>query len=151
MFSAGGCKSLWYSKPPREGWNELIVAETAIDALSHYQLHPREDAVYMSTGGHVGRHQLSLLASAADKLPNGGRVRLALDSDQGGDQIYEALKGPLGKPHIQLLRDSPTMAKDWNEALQAREVAFIARVRNFTRQLGRENFTGRIQGLELSR
>lgn len=121
-FSPGGEKGLWCSRA-REGDTALVIAETAIDALSYATLHPGEGIRYVSTGGELNPIQPELLKSAFSKLPKGGRVILALDNDAGGDQLAEkiqALFSDSSPAEVDLLIDRPpTRGQDWNDALRA--------------------------------
>jgi hypothetical protein len=121
-FSAGGVKGLWASRPGTDD-NRLIIAETAIDALSYAAIKGQPYSRYVSTAGELSPDQLLLLEAAMRKLPPGGHVILAVDHDPGGDKIgarIEAIFQYLNRPDLALLRDSPiTPGKDWNDELRA--------------------------------
>lgn len=121
-FSPGGEKGLWCSRA-REGDTALVIAETAIDALSYAALHPGEGIRYVSTGGELNPVQPGLLQSAFSKLPSGGRVILALDNDGGGDHLAEKIKALFrDSSHAEcdlLIDRPPTRGQDWNDALRA--------------------------------
>jgi hypothetical protein len=122
-FASGGIKSLWCSAA-RTGDTTLVVAESAIDAMSYHQLHPRGDARYMSIGGMPKEEQLALLERAASKMPPGSTIISAVDADRGGDLLHSALERRMALPHVRFVRHSPAVerCKDWNEVLQrARE------------------------------
>jgi hypothetical protein len=97
LFAAGPGKgqSAWFSNPP-EKVERLFVLENPLDALSHYQLHQPENALYMATGGRPAAAQLALIDEVCRKhgIPN---VHLAFDNDMAGhsfDAQYIATKTP---------------------------------------------------------
>jgi hypothetical protein len=120
-FAPGGVKALWSSNtvPTDTG---LVLVESAIDALSHYQLHPDARTRYASTAGSVGEHQRRVIGATLASLPAGSTVVLAFDRDAGGEdlarQIRELAPGPFE-------RVTSPIGKDWNDCLKVRERAFI--------------------------
>jgi hypothetical protein len=137
-FAKGGVKSLWYSDPGPSD-RQLVVTESALDALSYHQLHPCSDARYMSVGGMPSSAQLRLLERAVAKLPNRGEVVVAVDADKGGDKLHAVLNRHLALPHVALRRHSPDIngCKDWNDVLQHLERSRLARDRAWGRGLER--------------
>jgi hypothetical protein len=124
-FATGGEKTFWYSDPV-DNVTRLVVAESAIDALSHYQLRPQSNTRYMSFAGEMSSRQVGLLTQAAAKLPKGGEVVLAVDSDMAADQFVRRLTASLAGLPASVRRDSPELpAKDWNDVLRAKEHEFI--------------------------
>lgn len=123
-FAPGGTKGLWASLTEPSD-TRLVIAESAIDALSWAALHPNEGhARFVSTGGALSPTQSELLTAAMQKLPHHGCVTLALDNDPAGhkfaDQIGEAFKAA-DRDDLELERDFPaTPGSDWNDALQER-------------------------------
>lgn len=120
-FASGGTKGLWFSKiGPAD--SRLVVAETAIDALSYAAMHHRSGTRYLSTAGELNPDQPILLRQAMEKLPDGGQVVLALDNDDGGNKIgakIEAVFGMVGRPGLALAYDRPRIVgKDWNDVLR---------------------------------
>ena len=99
---------------------ELVIAETAIDALSHFALRRPPSARYVSTAGSLNQTQPELIRSAAMRLPDGGRVVFALDNDVGGDAIADSIRSTLAPlPHVQIVEDRPARrGTDWNDALK---------------------------------
>lgn len=118
-FASGGIKSLWCSTA-RAGDKTLVVAESAVDAMSYHQLYPRSDARYMSTGGAPSEAQLELLKRAAAKMSPGSTIVLAVDADRGGDALHRALERAMAQPHVRIVRHSPVIerCKDWNDVLR---------------------------------
>jgi Toprim-like/Protein of unknown function (DUF3991) len=118
-FASGGIKSVWHSAA-RAGDKALVVAESAIDAMSFHQLHPRSDARYMSIGGMPTDAQLALLTRAAAKMLPGSIIVSAVDADRGGDLLHGVLEGCMAQPHVHVVRRSPSLdqCKDWNDVLR---------------------------------
>jgi hypothetical protein len=119
-FSTGGTKSAWQSNPlPSD--RGLVIAESAIDALSYRQLHhPESDGYrYLSTAGAPSRAQFKLLDRLCSELTAGGAVIAALDRDAGGDWLADRLEWITSRhQHLSFQRHSPEREKDWNDVLQ---------------------------------
>jgi len=123
-FAAGGTKTAWQSRAC-PGDQKLVITESAIDALSHYQLY-RDAARYVSTAGAPSSTQMELLGRLLARLAPETIVVAALDSDEAGHKIasrIEALTRRL--PRLYFSRDAPMGAKDWNDVLQHVERDFI--------------------------
>jgi hypothetical protein len=121
-FASGATKGLWFSQiGPSD--RRLVIAETAIDALSYAALNGQPYSRYVSTAGELNPDQRFLLESAMKKLPAGGEVVLAVDHDAGGDKIgakIEAIFQSIGRPELALVRDVPlTPGDDWNDQLRS--------------------------------
>jgi hypothetical protein len=74
----------------------LYVVENPLDALSHYQLHKPENALYMATGGRPSERQLQLIDDVA-RQHNIANKHLSFDNDMAGhsfDAQYLAHKTP---------------------------------------------------------
>jgi len=118
-FAAGGEKGLWMSRV-RSTDTALVIAESAIDALSYAVLHPDENARYASFGGAMSPSQPALICAAIKCLSPGAVVRIATDNDEEGAGFavtIEDLAGTAGREYFSIDRVSPAGAKDWNEAL----------------------------------
>jgi hypothetical protein len=128
-FSPGGEKGLWCSRT-RAGDQALIIAETAIDALSYAALKPGAGNCFVSTAGEMNPAQPGLIKSAVEKLPTGGRVILAMDNDAGGDHLSEKLQAlfcDLKPAERSLMIDRPQgRGEDWNDVLRASAAATTA-------------------------
>jgi hypothetical protein len=123
-FAPGGTKTAWLSRA-FPGDQTLVITESAIDALSHYQLY-RYAGRYVSTAGTPSSTQMQLLGRLLARLAPETIVVAALDSDAAGHKIasrIEALTRRL--PRLYFRRDTPTGAKDWNDILQHVERDFI--------------------------
>jgi hypothetical protein len=126
-FAAGGTKTAWQSAP-REGDRVLVVTESAIDALSHHQLHrgTSEAARYLSTAGEPSPAQFDLLERVFSRLPRGAAVVAAVDADEAGDKLSGRIEVLTRRvPQLGFRRDAPARTKDWNDVLRRVERDFI--------------------------
>lgn len=121
-FAPGGVKGLWYSQAlPTD--RQLVLTESAIDAISWHVLHPDELWTrYMSTGGALNPQQPALLRGAMEKLPPGAVVLLAFDDDEGGEKLVEEVQAiaPAGRELRRAIPPKVPNGKDWNDALKHR-------------------------------
>lgn len=118
-FAAGGEKGLWVSRV-RGTDTALVIAESAIDALSYAALHPDENARYASFGGAMNPGQPALLRAAIEQLSPDASVRIATDNDEEGARfaaIIEAVTVEAGKGALAVDRVAPPETKDWNDVL----------------------------------
>jgi len=123
-FAPGGVKALWSSNAlPTD--RRLVLVESAIDALSHFQLCPDACTRYASTAGAISPHQRQVIAAALGRVPPGTTIVLGFDRDPGGDdlarQVRELAPGPCE-------RITSPIGKDWNDCLKERERSFIQAV-----------------------
>lgn len=121
-FSKGGAKSLWASSI-RPDDQALVIAESAIDALSYAALHGSAGARFASLAGQVSPEQVELVAAAIGKLP-GGTVVLAFDNDEAGDRLtarFEGVFAEVGRADLALRVHRPdARGADWNDELRGR-------------------------------
>ncbi len=119
-FSTGGKRTFWQSQAlPTD--RAVVVAESAIDALSYHALHPCEALAqrYLSSAGAPSAHQLTILDRIFAGLPPGCMVIAAVDGDAAGDRFAEQYARLAGlHAHLRFRRDSPREGKDWNDVLQ---------------------------------
>lgn len=113
-FGAGTKKGLWLTRGVGTATSILIV-ESAIDAMSHAQLHGG-DSGYCSISGTPSKLQKELLIGLMIKADiRGARIFSAVDNDRAGhelDSLIQAL--------TPIRRDRLTpVAGDWNEDLKA--------------------------------
>jgi hypothetical protein len=126
-FATGGTKTAWQSAA-RPTDDALVITESAIDALSYFQLHPgaRDRTRYLSTGGAPSTRQLELLDRVFAQLPSASRVVAAVDSDDAGVKLASRIETLVRqRGQIPFERHSPSPAKDWNDVLQQVERAYI--------------------------
>lgn len=115
-YPEGGEKALFAARmgleadeiPPR-----LIVAESAIDGLSYWQMNPAP-ALVLSFAGSMTPEQGQLLARVLRKY-HAAEVITATDNDTAGDRYADQVQET--RPDATRARP-PAGVKDWNEALQ---------------------------------
>ena len=121
-FASGGTKGLWYTRAT-SAVERLVIAETAIDALSYAALNGAHNLRLASIAGQMSPLQRDLVGRAIKKLPVGAIVVLALDNDDGGDALAEDLRAiyqHAGGPDLGLQEDRPPeRGSDWNDQLRA--------------------------------
>lgn len=118
-FAKGGAKGLWASSI-RALDRELVIAESAIDALSYAALSGHAHRRFISLAGQVSPEQLELVAAAAEKLPS-GVVTLALDNDPAGGELAARLRQTLSACSKEIREDRPGPdGLDWNDVLRSR-------------------------------
>jgi hypothetical protein len=116
-FSTGGKRTFWQSQVlPTD--RAVVVAESAIDALSYHALHPCEGLAqrHLSSAGAPSGHQLTILNRIFSGLPTGCTVIADVDSDAADDQFSERYATLAGlHAHLRFGRDSPREGKDWSD------------------------------------
>jgi hypothetical protein len=120
-FSAGGVKTLWLSNRLEDD-HELVLAESAIDALSHWALHRPDHAIYASTGGgwspETGRRLCELVLSLPEERR---RLILAFDQDEQGRRYADKAEQLLEGTKVAIIQDFPVLeGLDWNDVLRQR-------------------------------
>ena len=121
-FSGGSRKALWGCKvgyPQKEPSPLVIVTESAIDAMSYYQLHP-QPGFYLSFAGSMSPEQHELLKYVLNRY-QAARIVAATDNDPQGEKFAEVIRSI--RPDAE--RAASPVGKDWNDALNQRQ----ARVR----------------------
>jgi hypothetical protein len=125
-FAAGGKKGLWFSHS-RPSDNRLVLAESAIDALSHTVLFPdAEDRTrYASLGGKPNAEQPSLVQLTVARLPEGAEIVAAFDADEAGRLLVKMVRFAVANVvnrtgrNLKFLVHLPTQdGEDWNQVLQ---------------------------------
>lgn len=116
-FSKGGSKGLWFSCISRHDLR-LVIAESAIDALSYAALFPDDNTRYFSTGGSLSPAQTALIARAMAKMLSPAVIVLATDNDPAGHALAATLQS-LAPSSAEIQRPLPTTGKDWNDQLKA--------------------------------
>jgi hypothetical protein len=114
-FSPGGVRALWRSNSFADD-SQLVLVESAIDAISFHQVHRAPRARYASTAGTLSEHQRLVLRETLNALPKAITVVLAFDRDLAGDKLAEQVRA-LGAAEFS--RCYPPTGKDWNEHLQS--------------------------------
>ena len=126
-FAAGGQKGLWLSHTRRDD-RRLILAESAIDALSYAALFPdaQDQTRYASLGGKPSLRQASLLQATIAKLPAGAEIVAAFDADDAGRKLVEMIREIVAGIALRIGRSDLIFetrlpadeGEDWNQVLQ---------------------------------
>jgi hypothetical protein len=120
-FASGGVKGLWESHDQPED-RCLVVAESAIDALSYAALFPALHTRYRSTGGQVNEAQPALLRAAVLDLRDGSEVTAAMDNDDAGRKLaamVQRVVAEAGRPSLTFhVHFPPAPDADWNDVLR---------------------------------
>jgi Protein of unknown function (DUF3991)/Toprim-like len=128
-FAAGGTKGLWFS---HTGLDDrcLVLAESAIDALSYAALFPdaADRTRYASLGGKPNSQQPGLIKATIARLPERSEIVAAFDADDGGRNLVDvirlvveglAIRG--GRTDLIFKVRLPAKdGADWNQILQER-------------------------------
>lgn len=115
-FAAGGTKALWHSTN-LDTAQQIVLVESAIDGLSHAQLHHNPETAYISIGGQLSDHQRVLLRGVFERAVNReAEVIIATDNDLAGKRFAGELQKLL-PPGARFSRATPSQ-KDWNDDLR---------------------------------
>jgi hypothetical protein len=135
-FAAGGKKGLCFSHSrPRD--RRLVLAESAIDALSHAVLFPdAEDRTrYASLGGKPNTKQPELVQLTIARLPEEAEIVAAFDADEAGRMLVRmvclAVETVASRTRRKLtfLVHLPTEdGGDWNQVLQRAAASGVTKV-----------------------
>jgi hypothetical protein len=125
-FATGGRKAFWQSTTTVDD-QVLVIAESAIDAMSYQQLFGTMNSRYVSSAGTLSADQLQRLDRIAANLDSKLTVVAAIDSDAGGDALALQIRRIAEAHCLPFERHSPDpeQGKDWNEILQRHEREFI--------------------------
>ena len=105
----------------------LVLAESAIDALSYAALFPdaEDQTRYASVSGQLSSKQRCLIRAALERMPQGAEIVTAFDADEMGHRLVHAIREAVEHPCGERARNftlkvhPPTgRGKDWNEVLQ---------------------------------
>lgn len=118
-FARGGMKALWCSgQTPSD--TRLVIAESAIDALSYHEANAHPRTRYVSFAGAMSARQPELLERAISWMPAGSTVVAATDRDKQGHAFATRIAELCSKhAHVAYERHEPGLGKDWNDHLQA--------------------------------
>jgi hypothetical protein len=130
-FAAGGEKGLWFSHT-RPDDRRLILAESAIDALSYAALFPdtEDQTRYASLGGKPSWRQMKLVSGTMARLPERAEIVAAFDTDPAGRQLAAAMGDAVanmanktGRSDLIFKVHLPAQeGADWNNVLQNQAV-----------------------------
>ena len=125
-FASGGSKALWLSHElPTD--KRLVIAESAIDALSHAVLFQDGHARYASIGGKPSPNQPELIRAAAARMPPDSEVVSAMDADSDGALLTEVVRkavAMVGRSDLRFTVHEPFGFKDFNDQLRAKPEIF---------------------------
>jgi hypothetical protein len=123
-FAGGGEKALFQCRVGEAQLLDcIVITESAIDAMSYYQLHPAE-GLYLSIAGGLNPTQPELLRRTLQQYPY-ANIYIATDNDlptpehpvPEGEHYYEIIRD-LCPPTATVIRTSPPEPyKDWNDVL----------------------------------
>jgi hypothetical protein len=125
-FAAGGKKGLWFSHTGPDD-RRLVLAESAIDALSYAVLFPDvEDRTrYASLGGKPNAEQPGLVEATIARLPEGAGIVAAFDADEAGRMLANVIgvavanvARRMGRTLVFLVHLPAQDGEDWNQVLQ---------------------------------
>ena len=115
-FTPGGTKALWYSDNIMTA-QEIIITESALDALSHAQLDEDKTLAYVSLGGSLSGVQKDILKSLIEKaIDRGAWVKVGTDNDEAGNKYFSEICDLAPEDHY-IKREKPNH-KDWNDDLR---------------------------------
>lgn len=121
-FAKGGQKGLWYTSNIIRA-DKIVICESAIDALSHAQVHGDSDAAYVSIAGTMNDRQPELIRQIfKNAASRGARVVLATDNDETGNRLVQQMTEWAKEAGAACTIDRPSGGfKDWNECLMERQ------------------------------
>ena len=128
-FAKGGEKALFLCQvgEARDTIEQrIIIAESAIDAMSCYQLNP-SDGIFISIAGGLNPKQPELLRRTLAKYPH-ARIFIATDNDlptkdhpkPEGEHYYEVIRALCPSTATAIRAIPPEPYKDWNDYLMKR-------------------------------
>ena len=125
-FSEGGEKLLWKSNQFKQD-NRLVVAESAIDALSKatFEFSSQKTAEtfyhtrFVSIDGGMSQAAEEALKAEIKALPDKAEVVAAFDNDDQGRKYLEKLQEFCKEAGKNCVSAIPKIRKDWNEVLVA--------------------------------
>jgi hypothetical protein len=85
--------SIWISQPAKDS-QRIIICESALDCLSHYEMNPDPGNVYMSFGGQLTQGQLRAIENLYDHLSKQctPEVYIGVDADTKGDDYTRMIE-----------------------------------------------------------
>jgi len=128
-FSPGGEKALFMCQvgEKKDSQDQFIfITESAIDAMSLYQLNSL-DGIYLSIAGGLSKTQPELLRRTLAQYPE-ATIIVATDNDlptkehpkPAGEQYYETIRGLCPQAATVVRLRPPDPYKDWNDVLNDR-------------------------------
>ncbi|CZE50838.1 toprim domain-containing protein [Campylobacter geochelonis] len=111
-----GEKGLWGKGVNNNSCQDIYLFESAIDAMSFCQLYT-EFGFYVSLGGAFSEKQIDYIKLII-KRSEVSCLKICLDDDAQGDTMSVRLKSALESLKIEITREKPKNAKDFNDELK---------------------------------
>ena len=132
-FAPGGTKGLWCSRPLTAD-HVMVLAETAIDALSVAAIFGTDGKRFFSTAGQISPSQATCICSAVSRMPANAEIWLAFDHDNGGLQLAQQVKDALvtltNNTRKVIMSLPPNFGEDWNDVLRNEAKLLLPRFHN---------------------
>ena len=138
-FSSGGTKTLWQSNQ-RESDRQIVITESAIDALSYHQLFGKDNphTRYIATSGTMSNYQLELISTAMKEMTQlGGEIVIATDNDDLGNKMAKTLV-EVAPENSKVYRHQPQYSKDWNQVVERKRQRILSQQKQQSRSRGLE-------------
>jgi len=123
-FSPGGTKNIWRSNQYKND-NQLVVTESAIDALSYAKLMNKRDPQqffstrFISTEGAFSPEVQTMIKAEIALMPESAQVIAAFDNDEQGWKYAKELKSSCEEMERKCKIDIPRVkGYDWNDVLE---------------------------------
>ncbi len=118
-FATDGEVTVWFSKNIHQS-NRLVVTESAIDALSYFQIFGSDGdkTAFISVAGTLTKKHIEIFKKMKEKNDNLMFLTSATDNDKSGNLYAEMLERELTGIFV-VERVSPQGKKDWNELLMS--------------------------------
>ena len=107
-FGKSTTRGLWHSNDIQDS-ETVVICESAIDCLSHFELYRWDCAYYIGLGGSIGRNSLDYLIHLLDPSKH---IIVATDNDKAGEDYYRQFQ----ELFTNVDRLTP-IGKDFNEDL----------------------------------
>lgn len=118
-FSSKGKRSLWRSNF-FESDQVLVLCESAIDCLAHFQYFKCANTRYVSIEGTLSRHQIDLLKKEILSLGSTAEIHLCFDDDHKGNDYEEIFFREISCLERKIVRVIPPFGfKDFGEIYSA--------------------------------
>jgi hypothetical protein len=115
-FSSKGYKSLWVSRVPST-LEQIVIAESGIEALSYYQATSPKHTLFASAGGNWSKDVADRLHNLMKRFPNACVVG-AFNNDNGGYRQSERLSEIALAAGSAYRSDLPPVeGADWNDTV----------------------------------
>jgi len=110
-------KGVWMSSAP-EQFDQIVFCESGIDCLSHAELHPDNNAAYISIAGQMSAEQEEFIKTILERNKD-KEIIAAFDHDPAGVQYASDLKRLCDEAGVHKFTEQlpPQLGKDWNDVL----------------------------------